>query len=128
MKQWLISISLSLLAVLAPIKALLIAVGFLIFADTVSGILAARKRGEKISSAKLRGVITKAFVYQICVISGFVMEKYIVDGILPVSKIIAGAIAAVEIKSILENSNTILGMDLFAEVKARLGSPNLPKE
>lgn len=127
MKQWLISIGLSLLAVLAPIKALLIAVGFLIFADTVSGILAARKRGEKISSAKLRGVVTKAFVYQICVISGFIMEKYIIDDVLPVSKIIAGAIAAVEFRSLLENSECILGYEVFEEIKKRIGSPNLDK-
>lgn len=124
MKDWLTALFLSTLAILAPIKPLCLAVAFLILVDTVTGIWAAKKRGEQLKSSKLRSILTKMFVYQLCVISGFVLENYILDHLLPVAKLIAGAAAVVEVKSILENSNFILGMDIFAEVKKRLGSPN----
>lgn len=124
MKQWLIQIMLAALAVLAPIKALLISVGFLIVADLVTGIWAAYKRGEKIRSSVMRRTISKAVIYQLAVISGFLVELYMLESFLPVSKIIASVIGLVELKSILENANHILGQDLFKSVVARLGSEN----
>lgn len=128
MKDWALGIALSLLAVLTPIKPLLVSVGFLIFADAVSGILAARKRGEKISSSKLRSTISKTFIYQICIISAFVMEKYLISDAMPIAKIVAAAAGVVELKSLLENANQITGINVFDAIKSKLGSPNLPKE
>jgi hypothetical protein len=128
MKDWMYALALSAVAILLPIKPLLMAVGFLITMDTITGIWAAKKRGEKISSAKLRSTVSKAFIYQLCVISGFIVGKYIIDDILPVAKLVAGAIATVELKSILENSNYILGVNVFDALKQKLGSLNLPKE
>lgn len=46
------------------------------------------------------------------------------DYLLPVSKIVASVIGLVELKSILENANSILGQDLFKTVIAKLGSQN----
>ena len=114
----------SICAVLAPIKAVLLVTGFLIFADLISGILAAKKRGEPISSAGLRRTISKVLVYNLAVISGFLVETYMVSGLLPVSKLISGVIALVELKSILENLNTINGTDIFKTVLDSLGSKN----
>ncbi len=125
MKNWLLGITLSLIAVFAPIKPLLLSVGFLLFADTVSGVLAARKRGEKISSSKFRTTIVKALVYNLCIMSGFAMENFILEGAMPVAKIIAGAIGVCELKSLLENANEITGMDVFQEIKKKLASPNI---
>ena len=114
----------ALIAVLAPAQALLISVGFLILADLVTGIWAAVKRGEKIQSSVARRTISKAVVYQLAVISGFLVETYMLEELLPVSKIIASVIGLVELKSILENANSILGQDLFKTVLSRLGSDN----
>lgn len=114
----------SLIAIFAPAKALIISVGFLILADLALGIWAAKKRGEHISSAALRRTISKAAVYQIAVLSGFLVETYMLNGILPVSKIVASVIGLVELKSILENSDSILGYSLFKSVIAKLGSDN----
>lgn len=114
----------SVIAILAPAKALLISVGFLVMADLVTGIWAAHKRGEKIKSAAMRRTITKAVIYQVAVISGFLVETYMLENFFPVSKIIASVIGLVELTSILENANKILGQDLFKTVLAKLGSDN----
>jgi hypothetical protein len=125
MKTWLQGIIVSLAAVLAPIKAMMITAGVLIFVDLVTGIWAALKSGEKISSAKLRNTVSKAVIYQIAIISGFICEKYLLDGALPISKLIAGVIGMVEIKSVLENANKIFDKDIFASIVQQLGSSNL---
>lgn len=121
-------LALSTLAVLAPIKAILLVTGFLIFSDLVSGVIAARKRGEIISSSGLRRTITKILVYNLAVISGFLVETYMISELLPVSKLISGVIALVELKSILENLNNINGTDIFKTVISSLGSKNDEKK
>lgn len=113
-----------ILVLLAPIKAVMATVGFLIFVDLISGIWAAHKRKEKISSAALRRTISKMIIYQTAVISGFLIEKFLVGGDLPVTKIVAGFIGIVEFKSILENGNFILGTDVFKILIEKLGSKN----
>lgn len=122
--KFLQSILVSLVAVFAPIKAILLVTIFLIIADLISGIMAASKRGEKISSAGLRRTISKFLVYNLAVISGFLVEQYMVANLFPISKLIAGVIAMVELKSILENLNSINGTDIFKTILSNLGSQN----
>jgi hypothetical protein len=124
MKDLLEKLLLASLAALAPIQAIIISVGILILADMVTGILAARKRGEKISSAAMRRTVSKMFVYQMVVISGFLLEKYILGSIVPVSKIVAGVIGMVEFKSMLENVNKITGIDILSDLMKKIGSKN----
>jgi len=118
----------SLLAVLAPIKSVLLVTGFLIFADLLSGVLAARKRGEKITSAGFRRTISKLLIYNLAVISGFLVETYMVSNLLPISKLISGVIALVELKSVLENLNTVNGTNIFKTVLFTLDSKNMPQK
>lgn len=115
---------LSILAIFAPVQSILLVTGFLIFADLVSGVIAAKKRGEAISSAGFRRTVSKVLVYNLAVISGFLVETYMISDLLPISKLIAGVIAMVELKSILENLNSINGTDIFKTVLSSLGSKN----
>lgn len=124
MKSWVYNTLLSLLAVFAPIKPLILTVGFLIFSDCFTGVWAAKKRGEKISSAALRRTVSKMVIYQMALLTGFLVEIYMIDGLLPISKLVAGAIGMVEFKSILENSTVITGQDLFKSLIQKLGSKN----
>ena len=108
----------------APIQPLLITVGVLIAADTVTGIMAAKKRGEKITSAGLGRSIVKMFVYQTVLITGFLMEKYLLqDTGIPILKLISGVIGLTEFISLLENTETLTGVDLL-KLKKLLGSKN----
>lgn len=126
--NWLQSILVACIATLAPIQMILISVIILIFADLFTGILAARKRKEKISSAAMRRTISKILIYNTAVITGFLLEQYLLASLIPVSKLVAGVIGLVEFKSILENSNSVLGQDIFQTVLLKLGSENDSKK
>lgn len=124
MKEFLGKIGISLLAVLAPVKTVMITVGVLIMIDLVMGIWAAKKRGESISSAALRRTVSKFLVYQLAVLSAFLVQHYLIADAIPMVNLVAGVIGMVEIKSILENSNGVLGYDLFKQLLSKLGSTN----
>jgi phage-related holin len=124
MKDYITGLLLSTLAIFAPIKALLLVTGILIFSDLISGILSARKKGQKISSAGMRRTVTKVAVYNAAIMLGFLTETYMLDGFLPLSKIAAGLISVVEFKSILENLDTINGNPIFKTLIEKLGSIN----
>ena len=124
MKEWLYKGLLVLAATLAPIKTLIIACGVIILADTITGMMAAKKRGEKINSAEMRRSLSKMVVYQIAIISGFVLQKYMLEDLIPVAKVVGGVIGMVEFKSILENVSTIAGQDILQMVIDKLGSKN----
>jgi hypothetical protein len=115
---------LSLFAVFAPIKPLIFTVGALIFADCLTGIWSAKKRGEEIKSAALRRTVSKMVIYQIALLTGYLVEVYMIESLLPISKLVAGAIGMVEFKSVLENSAVITGQDLFKSLIQKLGSKN----
>jgi len=119
-----IALALSALAALAPIKAILITVGILVVADMLSGIMAAHKRKEKITSAALGRTITKMFVYQTVVITGYLVQINLVGNAISIVSLVSGVIGMVEFKSLIENANEILGMDIFKEVMKQLGSKN----
>lgn len=124
MKEWMIKGLIVLASILAPIKPMLIACGVLIVADTITGMLAAYKRKEQITSAEMRRSVSKMFVYQIAIISAFVLEKWIMHDSIPVSRIVSGVIGLVEFKSILENVSSITGQDILKMVMEKLGSKN----
>lgn len=124
MKEWLLKTLLATLAILAPIKAVMITVGVLVFIDLATGIWAAKKRGESITSAALRRTVSKLTIYQICIISGFLLQHYLISDVVQIVNLLGGVIGMVELKSVLENSNGILGYDLFQEIIKKLGSDN----
>lgn len=124
MKEFVTSLIISAIAVLAPVHSILIVTGILIVLDFITGIWAAYKREEKIKSARMRDSVTKMVIFQVAVISGFLMEKYLLDNSIPVSKIVAGVIAATEGLSLFENLNTISGKNVFGALIEKLGSKN----
>ena len=113
-----------LFAVLAPIHSVLVATGVLIFADLVVGIWAAKKKKRKITSAGIRRTVVKVLVYQIAIITGFVLEAWLLSDLIPVSKIVAGTVGLVEVKSIFENLNIINGKPVLKGIVDRLKSAN----
>lgn len=118
----------AMLAVFAPIQMVIIVTGVLVFADLITGIVAAKKRKEKIDSAGLRRTVTKTAVYLTAICMGFLVEKYMIDEIMPISKIVAGIIGLVELKSLMENLNMIYGSDIFKDIIYKLGSHNDKKD
>ena len=95
-----------------PTAQFLILIGFFVGADTITGVIAAKKRGDLITSKKFRAVITKYAGYGIGVLVAHVLQSQWFPDI-PAMKIISGLIAYSELISIDENIKDITGVSLF---------------
>lgn len=124
MKNYLEAFLISVLAIFTPIKPMVITVAVLVASDTLFGMWAARKRGEPITSAGMRRTLSKSIIYESAILASYLVEKYLIEDAMPVSKIVAGLVGAVELKSILENLDAINGSSLFASIVNRIGSKN----
>ena len=101
---------------LAPIYPTMLAIGFLLMADMLVGIWAAYKNKETITSRKMSNTLSKILLYNFAIITGFVVEKYLLEEI-PFVKITAGLIALVEMKSLAENIYKATGLKLWDAIK-----------
>jgi hypothetical protein len=124
MSSFLGKLSIAVMAALAPIKPVMITVGILILSDLITGIWAAKKRGEAITSAALGRTVSKMVVYQTAVVTGFLLQKYLLADAIPIVNIVGGIIGMVEFKSFIENANTIIEGDIFKDILKKLGSKN----
>ena len=103
-------------AVFAPIRAVMLTTGVLIFADLITGMWAAHRRGEEITSKGISRTLAKIFLYEMALAISYLVHQYMVGDSLPADKLVAGLIGLVELKSILENMNTINGSQVFSAV------------
>ena len=117
MKTWIVthfnSLLIAIIALLTPIKPLLLTVGFLIAVDFIFGLMRAYKLKEKITSRKASNTISKMVLYTLCVLSVFFLDKYILETTLNLAKIVAGFISLVEIQSILETFEIMTGINIW---------------
>ncbi len=107
---------LSAWAVLAPIHAVMFVTGALIFVDLATGIMAAKKRREKITSKGFSRTVAKILMYELALVTSYLVHQYMTGDLLPADKLVAGMIGMVELKSILENLNAINGAPVFQAV------------
>lgn len=123
--QWLKYVAGGVLAFIAPVKPMLWATLILVVADTITGVFAARAKGEAVTSAKFRRSIGKALVYTLVLVSCQAGGQYMLGSDIPV-KMASVVIGTAELLSVLENSNHWLGGNLLGGLITRLGSPNDP--
>ena len=121
MKELALKALLFVVALFAPIQEVLITVSILVLSDFVTGIWAAKIRGERISSAAMGRTISKIFVYEMVLAVLFLAETHLFLGV-PLVKSLAAVIGIRESKSLLENANAILGIDIFKTIIAKIGS------
>jgi len=120
-------IALAVLAILAPIQASILAVGFLIMADLITGLAAAYKKGESIKSERLKNTAVKMLVYNLLLMSSFIAETYLTPWI-PFTNITLSFLAIVELKSLGENFHNITGINFIIYLKSYLNNKlNTPK-
>lgn len=105
--------------ILLPVRSVMIAVSVLIIADLITGVWAAKKEGERITSNAFGRTITKTLLYQLAIVVSFVLETYLLDGI-PVVKVLAGLIGLKEGKSFFENLHRITGIDFWSEMVSKI--------
>jgi uncharacterized membrane protein len=94
-----------------PIKGFLIFTIFVVFADTVTGIKAAKKEGQKISSKGLYRTTEKIIVYFVAILI-FEGAKNTFSIPFPITYMVAMMISATELFSVAENIKRITGVEL----------------
>jgi len=94
-----------------PIKHFLIFTIFVVFADTVTGIMAARKRGEPITNKGLYRTSQKVVVYFVGIMI-FEGAKNTFSLPLNITYMVAFTIATTELYSISENIKSMTGVNI----------------
>lgn len=105
------------LAILASIESLGLAIGFLMLVDLVTGVWAAVRERQPITSERLRRSVVKSVVYLLALIVAAVAERFIFGPSVPILKVVSGVVASTELLSILENLSRIGGVDLMTRVR-----------
>lgn len=123
MKTWIanniIPLLVSFMAVISPAIPLLLTVGFLVVVDFIFAIYRQWKQDpSKITSRKMGNTISKLTTYTLAILSIFFLEKYILLGALPITKIAAGLICVVELKSIDESFFILHKYSLWSKIIA----------
>ena len=109
----------SLFAFLTPIHPLMGAIGVLIVIDFALGNWCARKNKIPIQSKEWKKTVIKMFLYQLTVLTAFLLDEYFIPGNIIV-RIAAMAIGLVEAKSIFENIYKLTGLNVWALLKNKL--------
>jgi Ca2+/H+ antiporter len=94
-----------------PIKGFLLFTVAVVFADTITGIKAARKEGQKISSKGMYRTTEKIVVYFVAILI-FEGAKNTFSIPLPITYMVAMMISATELFSVAENIKRITGVEL----------------
>ena len=94
-----------------PIQHFLIFTIFVVFSDTVTGIMAARKRGEAITSKGLYRTSQKIVVYFVGIMI-FEGSRITFNLPLNITYMVAFTIATTELYSIAENIRSITGVNI----------------
>jgi uncharacterized membrane protein len=94
-----------------PIQGFLLFTVAVVFADTITGIKAARKEGQKISSKGLYRTTEKIVVYFTSILI-FELAKNTFSIPFPTTYMVAMMISATELFSVAENVQRITGVNL----------------
>ena len=121
MKSWLINhfnlLLVSLIAIFSPVIPLLLTVYFLVATDFILAIYRAWKKDpNSITSRKMSNTVGKLLIYTLTLLCLFLLETYVLGPILPFTKIVAGLISLVELKSIDETFKALLGYSFYSKL------------
>lgn len=97
-----------IVAFIMPLPLYIVCIGFIVMADYFTGIQAAKKRKERISSDKRFRSVPKFIIYGMLVIIARFMETIFLEG-FPATQLTAAFVCYVELTSIDENIKDITG-------------------
>lgn len=99
----------------APLHNTFYTILFLLASDMITGIWAASKKNEAITSHRLADTFNKMLLYNLGVLVCFALELNIFTEI-PLVKIAAGTVAMIELKSLFENIAKVTGRDIWPQI------------
>jgi len=125
-KAFAVSSAVAMVTYLMPLKDFIGITFFMVAADLITGVQAAKTRGEAVHSKGFRRSVTK-FVMYVCAILGAhaMQDVYFKD--FPMVVTISCYIAGTEFYSVLENVGTVTGTDVLSAVKNKLMDIIKPK-
>ncbi len=108
-----------------PVSGILGLLFTLILADTATGIWKAKHQKQEITSRKFSAIVSKLFLYELCVILFYLIDYFILNQIiltffsvpLMLTKVLALVLASIEVMSINENYKVVKGIDLWQSAK-----------
>lgn len=117
-----------ILSFFLPIKGVILAVGFAIVADTVTGIIKAIKTKDEITSKKLSKIVSKMILYEGAIVLIFLIESFILGDLIGLvtsmkfilTKLVALTFIGIEIKSIDENYKAMYNISIIQKIKELL--------
>lgn len=104
---------------LAPVGPFIAIVLCLVIVDLITGIRAAVKRGEMIRSIGLRRSIEKLVLYFFAILLAEGMRNVFMPAI-PITYVVALAIASTEFKSNIENIEEVTGVTIWKYISNKL--------
>jgi len=100
----------------APVQGILIGLGALLAGDFITGCLASRKKGQPITSTRMKDTVTKSALYLTVILVGHTVQILMCPN-FPLNNLAAYFIATVELKSIWENMGTVIGINAWNYIK-----------
>lgn len=98
----------------APLPLLIFWLFMFVIIDTITGMMAAHRRGEELTSHKLKRVISKLICYMTVIILARAINFHILPFVeLKGCYLASGIVCFVELFSILENMYSITGNQVF---------------
>lgn len=129
MKPWIAAtlahaktLGIAAITVFAPLKPVLLTVGVLVFADLGTGIAAAKKCGEKVTSSGLKRTVLKIMIYEGAIGLSFLVHQYLTGDLLPADKILAALIGMTELQSVMENLHIVYGGNVFTVLANKIAA------
>jgi phage-related holin len=116
---WLIGFGLGFFTPIAPFIVVAVT---LVFVDAVTGVRAAMRRKDKITSRGFFRTVEKVLVY-VCAILGCEAVRIVFIPQVPITYGAALAIATTELKSILENTTVVSGVKILDSIKHLIPVP-----
>lgn len=121
-------LALALLTVLAPTKAVISTTFVLVIADFIVGVGVSLKVGRPLTSRGFKTTVMKLLSYEFVLLLSYLVGQYLTGPSVPVLSIVAGIIGLTELKSIIENLDSVLGRSTAAAIIESLknitSSPN----
>lgn len=99
----------------APTFHMILGIGFMVIADFCVAIIAANKNNIPITSKKMRPTIGKFIAYGAGILVAHVIERLFLND-FPAMKLVSAFIAYIELKSINEGIEKIIGVNIFKAV------------
>lgn len=118
--QLLKSLIVSLVILFTPTGPLLATTLALVIADLITGLLAARKQNNPVTSLGLKRTVLKLFVYETTILLASLTQTYLTGPAIPCLNIASSLIGLTELKSCVENLNIVSGSSMLGSVLSAL--------